>query len=194
MTLTTTHNQFAIPFLGLVNTIHEDNLNRWYEYDIEEMTQEEASEYHDKINWKATSQEYARCYCNAFESILNTDYSLPNASVQFVELVQPREYNFETDRIFAILDETTIQTALQNASNNLFKNHNGLSFESFLDEEMKPRSGFIPFFSNSIDDWFERDLEPAQVSLILEWLFDESQIEFDYQGLHEVQPILFTEA
>jgi len=182
----------AIPFYGFYGTIHEDHLDRQVDLEIEELSDEEAEKFQDSINWPKTKESYARAYVGYFEGVLKefeiADFGyLKEGTLEFDRLSSPREYNFETDKIFCKMNDCLVMNALIVASRPEIKNSAGKSFEEFLFEGMAERSGFIPFYSNKIEDWFGVDLTVAQVGYVFEWLFEDYEFDWDEPCLFEVQ-------
>ena len=105
----------------------------------------------DRTNYRQAYRELAHVYVSAFNEKFK-EWTGIDLCLKFVELVSPREYNFETDRIFA----TTALEALQTLRTTVD--------ERFLREQIRTRhssrSGFISFYSNKLEEW------PSEVS---EW-------------------------
>lgn len=77
-------------------------------------------------------------------------------------IISPREYNFETDKILATIDESILLESLNNQT--ILD-----EFSSLAEERLKHVSGFIPLFPNEPMSWGKVSTwNPAQVSLLLE--------------------------
>lgn len=82
--------------------------------------------------------------------------SLLLIDIDFSRLVSPKEYNFETDKIYAKINESVLKKIWRDVR----KNHKEESnFEDVLREQLTPYDGFIPFYSNDPMDWLAKDFE-----------------------------------
>jgi len=91
----------------------------------------------------------AKGFCCSLSSKLSID-------IEFCRLVSPREYNFETDKIFAKIDENVLKGIWRDVR----KNHKEESnFEDVLTEQLTPHDGFIQFYSCDPMDWLAKDFE-----------------------------------
>jgi hypothetical protein len=112
-------------------------------------------------------QDYAKAYVLRWvEHIQNeTDFDM---QAEFTELWSPREYNFETDRIFVKVPEETIR--------HMIKTMDQKVWADLIKERLAPRDGFAPFYSNDVrsHDWDltqYKDWGPAKMELLCEaWL------------------------
>jgi hypothetical protein len=68
-------------------------------------------------------------------------------------MVSPREYNFTTDRLFALVSEADIQTMWQRSVED---EHESLA--RGIKERFTSYDGFCSFYSNDIDTWLEKPL------------------------------------
>ena len=143
-----------IPFAGFYYTRYDAGLDaalnsqvEWFEseYDLDK---EQASEYAYILfrytDWRQAQGVIARYYVNAFNNCFKewTDVDL---KADFKQMISPREYNFETDRIFVMVDEAAILA--------LYDKVDEATLRRIIEERFTSRSGFISFYSNSLDDW-----------------------------------------
>lgn len=179
--------QIKIPFSGFYHTNHELNIEYAHEQECTEDDGRVDPNQHtallDSTNWQAVRTEYAKKYVQELEG------ELPNMQLQFVELRSPREYNFQTDSIVVQIHEDDLQRLL----NVTVMKHN-VALAEHIKKELEPRSGFIPSYPNSLDDWLEDcgcellSLDDAQVDLIFEVFvteateFNESTVADDWSG------------
>jgi hypothetical protein len=91
-----------------------------------------------------------------------------DTKAEFAELWSPREYNFETDRIFVKVPEETIR--------HMIKTMDQKVWAALIKERLSPRPGFAPFYSNDVrySDWDltqYKDWGPAKLELLCEaWM------------------------
>jgi hypothetical protein len=91
-----------------------------------------------------------------------------DTKAEFAELWSPREYNFETDRIFVKVPEETIRHMIKTMDHKVWAD--------LIKERLSPRPGFAPFYSNDVrsHDWDlaqYKDWGPAKLELLCEaWM------------------------
>lgn len=113
----------------------------------------------------------ARHYVTAFDSMLGETLGISrtrclvdwqgkarasrwdSAWLEFGEMTSPREYNFETDRIFA-----TIPLAVVRIMWKLSEAESHATLRRVMEERHSSRSGFISFYSASWADWESKPL------------------------------------
>lgn len=119
-----------IPFVGFYESAHDA--------DLDDAAQEMNVVDRDAISWPIVFQNYAKAYAEAF-----LDYiKVPGT---FVDMHSPKEYNFSTDTIAVEVSEADMREAFYRAEKH------GLA--DLVKQEMQERSGFIPYFSQDLDDW-----------------------------------------
>lgn len=82
--------------------------------------------------------------------------------LEFVTMESPREYNFQTDRIFATAPLESIAQMMQDTQ--------ASTLASMIKERHTSRDGFISFYSNQMDTWLVKPLEqwdPNEVGTLL---------------------------
>ena len=115
------------------------------EYDLDE---EQVSEYADILfrytDWRQAQEFIAKHYVNAFNNCFKewTDVDL---KADFNKMISPREYTFETDRIFVMVDEAAILA--------LYDKVDEATLRRIIEERFTSRDGFISFYPNSLDEW-----------------------------------------
>lgn len=134
----------TIPFSGFYYSIHDSELDEALKMDFSDDTgchlisEELYQKAFDLVDWRQAHNEYAKAYCEAFSDKFNLD-------LEFDELVSPKYYNFETDRIFAHISLETV-TKLFNAID-----------KEYLNEVIKSRftsyDGFCSFYPNDLSEW-----------------------------------------
>lgn len=101
---------------------------------------------------------------------------------EFDELVSPKFYNFGTDKIYVSFTMDTLKAILTRCDKERLSN--------WVFEALKSRDGFIPFYSNKLEDWGSSDdYEAPQWEVILDFYtkesLDTSDIEYIENGLGE---------
>lgn len=137
---------FLPVFQGFYGTI--------FEYDSEENDIEEGKTYED-YNWFYTEyhQRVAKACVNPIEDQLK-DLDL-GITIEFQSLYSPREYNFSNDQINVAytLEKESFQKVLD------YLNENKEDFTQHIKDNFSSCSGFISFYSNDVDVWFNEYLK-----------------------------------
>jgi len=148
-----------IPFPGFYESFYSDDLEReetnsldYYceENDIsDEMKEELADLMYKFCDYKAMELVVVKEYVEAFNSFMYDKIDI-DLGLTFSDMRSPKEYNFETDRIFCHISEEKA---------NLLCSYVG---EERLAKTIKKRftsyDGFISFYSNRIEDWLDKPL------------------------------------
>ena len=118
-----------IPFSGFYGSIHDS-----YMYDVLEMREAELSD----IDWENVFEEYAKEYVKKLAEWMDI-------SLEYEELVSPKEYNFMNDRIFAKISRSDFAKILSAVR--------GEALNNKVKEMFTSRSGFISHYPNHISEW-----------------------------------------
>jgi hypothetical protein len=111
--------------------------------------------------------DYAKAYVLRWVEYIQNETDF-DTKAEFAELWSPREYNFETDRIFVKVPEETIR--------HMTKTMDQKVWAALIKERLSPRPGFAPFYSNDVrsSDWDltqYNDWGPAKLELLCEaWM------------------------
>lgn len=159
-----------IPFQGFYQTIHSDVFDRFIELETENLAREDlephqiGDELQDAINYRQAFQKYAEDYAEFFAELL-TELSGEVVTFHEVKLISPREYNFTTDRIEVKMHKDAFLAICRDITTE--------EFRPYVEEHLRPRDGFSPFYSNNLDDWgpFSK-WDHAQRSLALAFYFE----------------------
>lgn len=167
-----------IPFQGFYESIHDEAINSV----VENMFSDDTGEaevpdgFWQIFNGKAVREAFSQLYVETlrdklveeFEDISKVDFS----SMEFDSIESPREYNFETDRIFVRMPESAVETLWNETSQSKLANK--------IKEECSNRSGFISHYSPDIDDWREIPIEHwdhNQLGILFSSFTDDLQID-----------------
>lgn len=123
-------------------------------------------EHENEIN-----RRWVYIFCESIKQEYDVDL-MPDLTT--VSMSSPKYYNFETDRLFCNVDFEAIKK--------LYIENKELC-DSKIHERMKPRDGFIPFYSNDTNDWGDFDgwdynqwgliLYALQNDDIYDWVIDD---------------------
>lgn len=160
-----------IPFSGFYCSIWSYQIDGCEENEIEYYNGENNTEktYDDfDVDYRAIFNSIASEYCFYWGQQLAQNIGFNTGEdievyFNFESLQSPKYYNFETDAIFAYCDFEKFKELY----NYLAK----YGFKEWLWERMKPCSGFIPHYSNCLEDWGNLETwDYNQYGLFLEWL------------------------
>lgn len=175
----------AIPFEGFYNSQLDYELDSEAEQDRDyfELEGEDSDEIdveYPEPNWKKIHIAVAEKYCEKYNSEFYTATGI-NLNIKFKELWSPKEYNFETDRIYAYADEGALNKVI--AKIGLAK------IRKELREAYAPRDGYMPFSSTlvSIEDKPKNFPDLFFKDVILELLFNSEMIYNDDSFLTDVR-------
>lgn len=113
----------TIPFAGFYESVHDDQINQAFE---------------DEDPSSSVFEAYAQEYATAFLD----DHEIEGG---FESLISPREYNFETDRIFVKLTPQGLRDLVRQILPS--------DFDKLCRERFTSRSGFISFYSPNYNHW-----------------------------------------
>jgi len=151
------------PFAGFYETWHSDRVDQVEEQmfsgDDGNITSQAAYEaFWENLNYGPVYAKYAEAYVAALAHVLK----IPLA---YEEMVSPREYNFETDRLFAKISRSDLAKMLRAVRGKRLADKAADWFTS--------RSGFISSYPNSVSRWGRvADWDHNQVGAVLSCCID----------------------
>jgi hypothetical protein len=116
-----------------------------------------ASELHD-ILWRVTDYSAAHFtiaadWCELFDSVASDALELP-LGIKYESMTSPREYNFETDRLFGYLPLKTARALFA-----ISKSEKHATLGRLVKERFTSRSGFISGYTNHLAEWLARPVK-----------------------------------
>lgn len=144
-----------IPFNGFYESTWSFELDCIEEQEAEQLASEEyegfeASEIQEIIfrraDYSAMYSDIAAEYVKAFQSWLEDEWNI-GIELRFNALTSPREYNFETDRLFVEVTANRMRALMEAVGHRRIATAARKLFTS--------RSGFISFYNPNIDMWGE---------------------------------------
>ena len=145
-----------IPFAGFYNSLYSDAIDREEEQFVEYRLQDGDISYEqadELMNLLFRHTNYTQAYCQLaqdYTTAFNEKFKERTGvdlGLRFVTMTSPREYNFETDRIFARAYESALITLRMAVNEDVLK--------AKIRKRFTSRSGFISFYSNNLADWPE---------------------------------------
>ena len=179
--------EIQLPFSGFYYSIHDSYIDNHIECEIEYLESElgYTDEQLDIIKDRFYDMDYApirkaicKHYIKAYNAVFYDEYNI-HLDLEYSQLISASFYNFETDRLYALINESVFNevTALINSED----------FKVMLKEKFKPQSGFMPFQSTL--DAIENGDNVLFSAELLEQLLPEENVINDYQytdGINEV--------
>ena len=117
-------------------------------YDLNEDEQQILWNNYLDMNRSYFYNQIAEDYTNFYIEILNRRLKGFILKATYKLFTSPREYNFETDRIFIEIEENHAVDFIKFIVKNYQK-----ELEKKIEDRFRSRSGFISFYKNSIDLW-----------------------------------------
>lgn len=136
----------TIPFLGFYETVHDNAIDRaiegLFEDDNGDCNSGLINHFYSSycIDSEKVRTEYAKDYVQAFA--IATKLQLT-----FDELNSPKEYNFQSDRIFVDITPESVSKLFATVDKEVLRQR--------IKEEYTSRSGFISYYSPDLNDWPE---------------------------------------
>ena len=147
----------TIPFDGFYESFISDDIDHqigqqieWDSdiYDLNEDEQQVLEDSYLSVNRSYFYNQIAEDYTNFYIDALNEKLEGFKLKAKFNLLTSPREYNFETDRIFIEIEENHAIDFIKYIIKNYKK-----ELENKIKERFTSRSGFNSFYKNSLDLW-----------------------------------------
>ena len=149
-------------------------------FDLNEDEQQILWDNYLSVNRSYFYNEIAEHYTNLYIDALNERLEGFTLNAKFSLLTSPREYNFETDRIFIEIEENDAIDFIKYIIKNYKK-----ELENKIKERFTSRSGFWSHYKNRLDLWTQdySKWDHNQIGTCFE-LFDFDELHF-YESLSE---------
>ena len=179
----------TIPFCGFYESFISDDIDyqigqqiEWDTdiYDLNEDEQQVLDDSYLSVNRSSFYNQIAEHYTDLYIDALNERLKGFTLNAKFNLLTSPREYNFETDRIFIDIERDHAIDFIKYIIKNYKK-----ELEKKIEDRFTSRSGFSSFYKNSIDLWTKdySEWDHNQIGTCFE-LFDFDELHF-YESLSE---------
>lgn len=174
-------HEVFIPFCGFYES--------WINGMIDDHIEQEAEEIETEVKWSDVDINFegiARAYVDFYEAQLHDAMNdegraFDTPRLTFKELISPREYNFETDRILCEVDDVHKLWSVRQCL---------LGFDSLHDDivdRFASRDGFASFYNRFVDEWEDKSLEDwdcNELSILLPD-YDFEDFDLDLTNFHE---------
>ena len=175
----------TIPFDGFYNSFisgdieHQIGQQIEWDTDIYDLNEDEHQILWDSylsVNRSYFYNQIAEDYTNFYIDALNKRLKGFTLNAKFKLLTSPKEYNFETDRIFIEIEENHAIDFIKYINRN-FKR----TLENKIKERFTSRSGFWSYYENDLDTWTKdySEWDHNQIGTCFE-LFDLEEEDINY--------------
>jgi hypothetical protein len=132
----------VLPFSGFYNSSHDEAIDnqeeQMFSFDDGEVHESLYEHYWKHMDHGELYKKYAKSYVEAISELTELE-------LEFDGLSSPREYNFETDRIFAAISRKSLAKVIRAVR--------GERLKKMAKEMFASRSGFISYYSPSVSEW-----------------------------------------
>ena len=175
----------TIPFDGFYESFISDDIDHqigqqieWDTdiYDLNEDEQQILWDNYLSVNRSYFYNQIAKDYTNFYIEILNRRLKGFTLKAKFNLLISPKEYNFETDRIFIDIEKNHAIDFIKYIIKNYKK-----ELENKIKERFTSRSGFWSHYKNGLDLWTQdySEWDHNQIGTCFE-LFDLEEEDINY--------------
>jgi len=175
----------TIPFDGFYNSYissdieHQIGQQIEWDTDIYDLNEDEQQILWDNylsVNRSSFCNEIAEDYTNFYIDALNNRLEGFNLNAKFNLLTSPKEYNFETDRIFIDIEKNHAIDFIKYIIKNYKK-----ELENKIKDRFTSRSGFWSHYKNGLDLWTKdySEWDHNQIGTCFE-LFDLEEEDINY--------------
>ena len=179
----------TIPFDGFYCSFIDDDIDHqirqqieWDSdiYDLNEDEQQVLEDSYFSVNRSSFYNQIAEDYTNFYIEILNRRLKGFTLKAKFNLLISPKEYNFETDRIFIDIEKNHAIDFIK-----YIIKHYKKELENKIKERFTSRDGFWSHYKNDLDLWTQNysEWDHNQIGTCFE-LFDFDELNF-YESLSE---------
>jgi hypothetical protein len=146
----------TIPFQGFYNSLYsygidseiENSVDYYYkEYELTEAQRDTLANGYLAKNVGEFYYNVAKDYAESFIYEIERDTGLA-LNARFESMESPKEYNFQTDRLFIELPEANAAAFV----NYILANHKD-ELEKLIAQRFTSRSGFISHYNNTLEAW-----------------------------------------
>ena len=185
---TTNKIEIQLPFSGFYYSIHDSYIDNHIECELDYLeselgyTDEQLGTIKDRfydMDYAPIRKAICEHYIKAYNAVFYDEYGI-YLDLEYSQLISPRFYNFETDRLYALIDES-----IYNEVTALIKSED---FKVVLKEKFKPQSGFMPFQSTL--DAIENNDTVLFSTELLEMLLPEETVINNYQYTDNINEVI----
>lgn len=180
--------EIQLPFSGFYHSIHDSYIDNHIEYELDYLeselgyTEEQLDIIKDRfydMDYSLIREAICEHYIHAYNAVFYDEYNI-HLDLEYSRLISPQFYNFETDRLYALIDES-----IYNEVTSLI---NSEEVKAMLKDKFKQQSGFMPFQSTL--DAIENNDTILFSAELLDQLLPEEQVINDYQYTDRINEVI----
>ena len=144
--------------------------------------------FYDLCDFSDVRLAISKLYVEALNDWLNDEYSdelsIDNFGLVYESMTSPREYNFETDKLFCHVPMATMQAIL-----GYHKSNDYVALAATIERRHSHRSGFISHYTNDIGHWLDKPLneyDHNELSTLLIAMIGELDESLDMTIYHRI--------
>ena len=169
-----------LPFSGFYGSFHEHYIDNTIEYLSDDYNEDSLSaEQVETIEYKPIFEAVCKHYIQAYNNVFYDEYDL-HLDLAFHSMTSPKFYNFETDRLYAEINQDTFNQIIALLSDD--------AIQSKLKNKYKSRDGFY-VFESTLESIEHKDYERFSADL-LEMLLPENTVIDNYQYTDNVSEVV----
>jgi len=176
--------EFDLNFGGFYESIHgsiiDDSIADFYDKDIYDIYED--PKIYDLINFDLMKKNYAKEWLNEYLKIVDNNNHF---NIEFKEIVSPKYYNFETDRIGSLISESIVDNIIKKSDYDLIEyiNENSQSYDGFnswyvgFEKVIKNKAVFMMYYTDYLTELNKNSIDGLwqDVYVDIELLEDKSE-------------------
>jgi len=162
--------KIRVPFQGFYESIHSDEVDEAYKQLITDDNGEPFESLEDELYQHMNTkpyEPYAKQYTVELSEYIEDETGV-DLALTFHDLYSPQFYNYETDTITANITKESLIKLYEGTDKKLLA--------KYIERVLKPRSGFVPFYNNALDEWPDdvTDWDQVQAGVLMEAFMEEN--------------------
>lgn len=172
--------EINIPFEGFYESVYSSMMDFCLETESEHLFEQEnipnteESDFWNILDDHANYSDMRKVIVNSFVDQFG---ALSDIILNFDAMTSPKEYNFETDRVFCTIPESEVLKMFKKS-----KEDDHATLAEVLKDRHSSYDGFISFYSNDLESWLEKP--------VIDWDSNElCSLLIAYLGLSDISDL-----
>jgi hypothetical protein len=169
--------EVRVPFMGFYETYAHDKVADSISNELFDRNYEEVNDDDELSKVHALFKDRQIQFCREYVKLVSKEIGI---DLEFVEMTSPREYNFATDRIFAKMDESGVET---------LKNEvNPENIRQYVKDHFTSYSGFSSFYDNDYDKWLNQgeQFDHNQVGALIDCILEDRNADWQFHLIDDM--------
>ena len=169
-----------LPFSGFYHSMHDFYIDNTIECLSDDCNEDSLSaEQVEMIEYKPIFEAVCKHYIQAYNGVFYDEHNI-HLDLTFHSMTSPKFYNFETDRLYAEINQETFNQVISLLSDD--------AIQSKLKDKYKTRDGYY-VFESTLEAIEQKDYERFSADL-LEMLLPENDVIENYQYTDNVSEVV----